>query len=35
MGQPGLLEKTDRGRRRAAGIYGAVVTAAIIAAVGE
>lgn len=35
MGQPELLEKTDTGRRRAAGIYGAVVTAAIIAAVGE
>lgn len=35
MGQSGLIEKTDRGRRRAAGIYGAVVTAAVIAAVGE
>jgi hypothetical protein len=35
MGQLELLENTDRGRRRAAGIYGAVVTAAIIAAVGE
>jgi hypothetical protein len=35
MGQPELLEKTDRGRRRAAGIYGAVVTAAVIAATGE
>jgi hypothetical protein len=35
MGQPEVLEKTDPGRRRAAGIYGAVVTAAIIAAVGE
>jgi hypothetical protein len=35
MGQPELLEKTDDGRRRAAGIYGAVVTAAIIAAVGD
>ena len=35
MGQPEVLEKTGTGRRRAAGIYGAVVTAAIIAAVGE
>jgi hypothetical protein len=35
MGQPQVLEKADTGRRRAAGIYGAVVTAAIIAAVGE
>ena len=35
MGQPEVLEKTSAGRRRAAGIYGAVVTAAIIAAVGE
>jgi hypothetical protein len=35
MGQPEVLEKTDTGRRRAAGIYGAVVTAAIIAAVGD
>jgi hypothetical protein len=34
-GQPELIEKTDRGRRRAAGIYGAVVTAAVIAAAGE
>ena len=34
-GQPEVIEKTDRGRRRAAGIYGAVVTAAVIAAVGE
>src|SRR5262245_62008702 len=34
MGQPELLERTDRGRRRAAGIYGAVVTAAVIAALG-
>jgi hypothetical protein len=34
-GQAELIEKTDRGRRRAAGIYGAVVTAAVIAAAGE
>ena len=34
-GQPELIEKTDRGRRRAAGIYGAIVTAAVIAAAGE
>ena len=34
-GQPERIEKTDRGRRRAAGIYGAVVTAAVIAAAGE
>jgi hypothetical protein len=34
MGQPEVLEQTRAGRRRAAGIYGAVVTAAIIAAVG-
>jgi hypothetical protein len=33
-GQPELIEKTDRGRRRAAGIYGAVVTAAVIVAAG-
>jgi hypothetical protein len=32
MSQPELLEGTDRGRRRAAGIYGSVVTAALIAA---
>jgi hypothetical protein len=32
-GQQERLEGTDRGRRRAAGIYGAVVTAAVIAAV--
>ena len=35
MGQPQPPENTDRGRRRAAGIYGAVVTAAVIAAPGE
>jgi len=35
MAQPEPLDKVDRGRRRAAGIYGAVVTAAIIAATGE
>ena len=32
MGQPEVLEKTDTGRRRAAGIYGAVVTAGALAA---
>jgi hypothetical protein len=35
MGQPQLAAPADRGRRRAAGIYGAVVTAAVIAAAGE
>jgi hypothetical protein len=35
MGQPQAPDNTDRGRRRAAGIYGAVVTAAVIAATGE
>ena len=35
MGQPELAAKADRGRWRAAGIYGAVVTAAVIAAAGE
>ena len=35
MGQPQAPEKDDRGRRRAAGIYGAIVTAAVIAATGE
>ena len=30
-----MVETTRAGRKRAAGIYGAVVTAAIIAAVGE
>jgi hypothetical protein len=35
MDQPELLEVRDRGRRRAAGIYGTVVTAAVIAAAGD
>jgi hypothetical protein len=35
MVQPEPLDKADRGRRRAAGIYGAVITAAVIAATGE
>ena len=35
MGQPQPPANTDRGRRRAAGIYGAVVTAAVIAATGQ
>jgi hypothetical protein len=32
MAQPELLDSANRGRRRAAGIYGSVITAAIIAA---
>lgn len=35
MGQEELLASADRGRRRSAGIYGAVVTGAVIAAAEE